>query len=498
MRVVLPAPSRAVIIGDESVKEWRETQKVFVDGAQFTQKFKAGFWDGYTRPGELNYLNKGTWGLKVSYGFLKYFLADFPDTELEYQYDPHPIVNLDDWSDEFRIDDLRDYQRDALEMVFTEHWGRVALATNAGKGAIIGIASAMAQNMGMNVLVLADEVSVFQALKEEIETWGGLKPALVESGRDDPPTADVTLAMVPTLTRRIGKESKEEKRHARWKEWRDWLQNIDMVLLDEADRAAAKTWVQILSRMKRNYYRIGFSGSFDTQKDEKELHLSEIMGPILIQVKNKDLIERNISAKPLVQLVQYIQTFEPPNSALWFEMPGPQRRQFAFEMGVMYNEERHQLIVDMLEPNAQNAIVVNRVEHGDILEGIIPDARYLSGSDSKAHREEVLAAFRAGAFQNLITTKILDRGTNLLGTTVGLLFVSGEGSTTQTLQRVGRGLRRTGGKEFLYLKDIIDVPPPWAGRMRVNPYDYFRTASRKRVALYNSEGFEIEIHNVED
>ena len=497
MKVVLPAPSRAVIIGDDSVKKWRETQRVWVEGAQFTQKYKAGYWDGYTRPGELNYLGKGTYGLKISYGFLQYFLAEYPHTQIEYQYDPPPIVDLEDWVGEFDIDGLRDYQREALALIFSERWGRIALATNAGKGAVIGIAAAMAANIGLNVLVLADEVSVFNALKEEIEKWGGLKPALIESGRDDPPAAGVSLAMVPTLTRRIGKESDPDKRHVRHKEWAAWLRGMDMVLLDEADRAAAKTWVQIMSRMKRNYYRVGFSGSFDTAKDQKELHLSEIMGPILIQVKNKELIERDISARPLVELVQYTQTFEPPNPALWFELSGPERRMLAFEMGIMHNEERHQRIVELLE-DGQNAIVVNRVEHGQILEGIIPNARYLSGADSKAHREEVLEDFRAGRFQNLITTKILDRGTNLLGTAAGLLFVSGEGSTTQTLQRVGRGLRRTGGKEFLYLKDIIDVPPPWASRMRINPYEYFKTASRKRIGLYNYEGFEIEITSEED
>ncbi len=500
MKVIVKDPSTICLVGGREIKEWRETQKVWVYGAEYTQKFKKNWWDGYTRPGVLSYVGHGQWSLKLKRGMLATILLSFSDIEVVWDYEFPEELDLfvGEFADSYDLEKLRDYQKESLDLIFGEHWGRIALATNAGKGAIIGIAAGITADCNGTVLILTDEVSVFQALQEEIRLWGGFEPALVESGRNDPPTDSlITLAMIPTLAKRIGREKTPKKRHKRYKDWLKWLGTVDMCLLDEADRASAATWQAVLNAMPNSHFRIGFSGSFDTQKPENELVQKECMGDILIQIKNIELIDRKISAKPLVQLVRYTQEIVVPPAEQWFAMTGPERRLWAFEEGIMYNENRHNLIRHLLEWNSQNAIVVNRVDHGHALADVLPDCVYLHGSDSKEHRAEVLEEFGRGVFQNLITTKILDRGTNLLGHAIGLLFVSGEGSKTQTLQRVGRGLRKGKDKDYLFLKDIIDSPPEWYSVMkkkpRVDPYEYFINASRKRIALYDTEGFDVEI-----
>ena len=507
MKVIVKDPTTICLVGGREIKEWRETQKVWVHGAEYTQKFKKNWWDGYTRPGVLSYVGHGQWSLKLKRGMLGTIRADFPNIGHEILYDFPGDFNVDiedfkevDDSDEtYNLHKLRDYQRESLDLIFTKHWGRIALATNAGKGAVIGIAAGIVADRGGTVVILTDEVAVFQALQEEIRIWGGFVPELVESGRNNPPTSPITLAMIPTLAKRIGREKKPGKRHKQYRGWLKWLGTVDMCLLDEADRASAATWQAVLGAMPNTHFRVGFSGSFDTQKAENELVQKECMGDILIQIKNIELIDRKISARPLVQLVRYTQEIVVPPAKQWFEMTGPERRLWAFEEGIMYNENRHNLIRHLLEWDSQNAIVVNRVDHGYALADVLPDCVYLHGSDSKDYRAETLDQFGRGDFQNLITTKILDRGTNLLGHAIGLLFVSGEGSKTQTLQRVGRGLRKGDDKDYLFLKDIIDSPPEWYSVMkkkpRVDPYEYFINASRKRIALYDTEGFDVEIIN---
>lgn len=503
MKAVMPNPSTLQITGGTALRRWRENQKVWVSSAPHVPAFKKGYWDGYRRPGSMKSLGRKG-GEKISRltverGFLERVKEAFPDLEIQRDYYPPPdLSDLELAAKKFPIEKFSgkyDYQRDALEMIFTRYWGRLALATNAGKGAVIAVAAGIAAEANINALILADEIAVFDALSEEIEKWAGIEPAKVESGRDDPPKGEpVVLAMVPTLTRRLGKEKKKSKRHDRAGEWCQWLSQVGMVLLDEADRATADSWTAILDRMPNTYFRIGFSGSFDTHDELDMMKQELLMGPILERVKNIELVERGISAKPHVELWRYEQdiTDLPPHGE-WWDMSGPERRRYAYEAGVMRNDHRHQLIFDMLHGDEQNAIVVNRVEHGEILAEIIPDSVFLFGGDSKEVRREELQRFRNEEFQNLITTKILDRGTNLLGKAVGLIFASGEGSQTQTLQRVGRGLRRGDGKEYLFLKDIIDVPPPWEGEDKRKPYKYFKNAARKRIALYNDEGFEVSI-----
>ncbi len=473
MKAALNQPGVLIIEGTE-VRDWRETLRKRVEGYQYTPQFKNQVWDGYWRPGsEPKYVKNNSWRMKVGRGLLARFCDDFPQVIVA---DHSPLPSALNFSS-FDLGDLRDYQKRSLALIATERYGRIALATNAGKGAIIAIAAAAAVKAGYKVGIFCDEVSVFHALKEEVKKWAPeTELGLVEAGRNDVPTQDVVLAMVPTLDRRRTQP-----------DWSRWLHNIGMALLDEADRATATRWRKIIRKMPDNHFRIGFSGSFMAKDTSDTMLQEEIMGPVLIRVRNKELVERKISARPFVQLIPH--TVRIPWIALsqWHNMGGAERRLWIYDQTVVYNDSRHELITQLLHPDEANAVVVNRIVHGENLAEILPDSVYLQGSDSKEHRLEVLERFKNGEFQNLITTKILDRGTNLLGHTVGLIFASGEGSDVQTLQRIGRGLRRGDGKEFLFLRDVID-----------RGHRYLERATKKRMLVYNEEDFDVRIIFPED
>jgi superfamily II DNA or RNA helicase len=432
---------------------------------------------------------------------------------------------------------LRDYQTQALVFIATRGWGRIALATNAGKGAIISLCAEAGAALQRPVLILCDEIAVLDALSKEIPEWIGVEPALVRQGIQDPPsTALITLAMVPTLRRRITPPSVGERiqtitqlltttvppgspeyaellleihqlkdvvdkpKTAKGRaaaaakpgppsvenqKWLAWLNTIQMVLLDEADKATAATWQELLAVLPNTLWRVGFSGTFPDPGTIDDLTLEETLGPVLIQVKNKQLIDRKISAHAEVHLHAF-RSVLPPLPLDWNTRLPTQQRLWVFEECVMRNAARHAFIHSLLLADDLNAIIVSRVEHGQQLEAVLPSCRFLDGSVDPRIRIEVLDAYARGEFQNLITTKILDRGSNRLGVAVGLLFASGEGSVRQSLQRIGRGLRRTGGKEFLRLTDIMDSGHP-----------YLIAAARRRVQLYNSEQFQIRTHGIQ-
>lgn len=397
------------------------------------------------------------------------------------------------------VDGLRDYQQEALDLIFSKKWGRIALPTNAGKGAIIGLAARTLAHSGCRALILCDELAPYNALKEQITQWAGAEPAMVsEDANSTPPTHPIVLAMLPTLyarTRTVKKRKSSEKRKAetedsfiareeRAEKWREWVKGFHGVLVDEGDKASSTSFQEVLALLENTHIRVGFSGTFmeSDQMTPEELTLSEMFGPVLLRQKNMDMVERGISARPFVELIPYSHQIDYPSKEEWQEMKGPERRKFVYDMGVTFNTMRHQCILSLLDPNEPNAIIVNYIDHGRNLANTLPNSRFLYGEDSKDVREEVLGQFKRGDFQNLVVSKILDRGTNDLGYTVGLIFASGQGSPRQTLQRIGRGLRRAGGKEFLFLKDILDRGDT-----------YFETASLQRVALYNEEGFEVSI-----
>lgn len=484
--VVSFVSSSKFILEGGGVAEWREGSRVFIDGAQFSPSFKKGWWDGYQYLGNYNQHKQ----LVLTRGILGRVIQDLSATVVKLPSEPAQIIEAP------AVEGLRDYQLEALRRIFEARWGRIALATNAGKGAIIAVAAQRFAQYSCPVIILCDEIAPYNALCQEIQKWTGKTPGQLKDDTNYFPLDNVVVAMVPTLHTRsrsakIPEDASEaerkiaKKKQEKVERWRQWLGRFRACLLDEADKSASRSWLSVLDYLDNTHYRIGFSGTFLDQKEMPhiELILSETIGPVLQRVGNKVLIERGISAKPLVELVpcNHPDIVLPPKS-VWKSMPGAARRQYIYDAEIVNNGHRHALIRELLAPSDPNAVVVNYVEHGRQLAATLPDARFLFGEDPKEVRLEILDQFKKGHFQNLVVSKILDRGSNDLGHAVGLVFASAQGSLRQTLQRVGRGLRRAGGKEFLFLKDIMD-----------RGFPYFDVASKRRVALYNEEGFDITI-----
>lgn len=474
----LPVPSGIHLYGPfPALKEWREGYAVAVDGAEYSQAFRKGDWDGLARPGTFRKV-EGLWRLELGRGWLERVVAAFPGLRVDVGYDAAAEpMDLSAIPAEVR-DQLRDYQWDALHAAAARRWGRVALATNAGKGAIIALTAVAVRG---RTLILADEIAVFQALADEIEAWADEPIGLVEAGADDPPEERVVLAMVPTLRSRLKSAGGT---------WDGWFASFTAVLCDEADRATAAGWKKVLHRCVSSHVRLGFSGSFPDEGTAEDLAMWDAFGPTLIEVRNMELVDRGISAQPLVELIPYRarRIPDPPCedgcacARGWRGMDGPARRTWVYDHAITANADRHALVRAMLDDGEPNAVIVNRIAHGEALEAAIPGSVFLHGSHGKDERDAVLSRFRDGAFRTLIATKILDRGTNMLGHAVGLVFASGEGSPRQVLQRVGRGLRRAGGKEFVYLRDIVD-----------SGHRYLERAATRRVGVYRDEGFEITV-----
>lgn len=483
-----------LVRGPEAVREWREAHRFAVPGAEYSTAYRMNRWDGTWAPGKWCQLVGETWEMVCSIGLLDRL-------ERELQIEPQLIFSTgaedglvaDYCNATPRVDELRDYQRAALIGALASGWGRVALATNAGKGAVIALLAGYARSHGLNALILCDELSVYDALVGEIKKWGKFPLLKLQAGIKTPPKAGVVLAMVPTLARRLG--SKKDK--ARRREWRDWLAGQSMVLVDEADKALADSYKLILRNACNSWWRVGFSGTFPTD-EYGDLQFDELMGPVLSRVRNADLIGLGVSAKPLVELHGFDVTKALQGLRLSWQIRGAARRQAIYERAIVRNQARHAAIAALVRPTTPTVIIVNRVEHGKLLARAIKGAVFLDGSVDVEKRTAALELFRRGLFHVLVVTKILDRGTNRLGVAADVIFASGEGSSTQTLQRLGRGLRRHDGKEFLRLVDIIDrvVVPSTndAGAVALEAAaEFIHAAGSKRVQLYADEGFEAEV-----
>jgi superfamily II DNA or RNA helicase len=504
-RVEFQSATHVSVFGDERLRLWQEQEKVMTPGAEWTQLYKKGKWDGWWRPGVVTKYSD-TWELRITRGLLPRVEAALGERLLVLPTKEEQAHILDFVQREEAVwSTLRDYQQEAFLHAAGREWGRIAYATNAGKGAVIALLARYAARRNIPVLILCAEKAVFDALEGELDQWGRLTPFKLKGGSTTTPLllthahVPVTLAMVPSLTRRLNpKRTPPEEVN----EWRAWAHTIGMVLLDEADQATAEGWQRILRATKRTRWRLGFSGSFPEAKTYEDWKLEESIGPVLSTIKNMELVARDISARPTVHVLRHDASYTlwpPPEWPTWRALSGPAKRLWAYDKGIVFNAVRHKIIRDLIRPSVPTAIVVNRLEHGHQLAAAIPGSVFLEGATTEPERLTQLEAFKRGEFSVLIVTKILDRGTNRLGFAEDIIFASGEGSTRQTLQRIGRGLRRHNGKQSLRLVDIVDMVStealdtgPRSTRFR-KVAEYLATAVRQRLELYNSEGFEVVV-----
>lgn len=478
------------ITGPAALNAWRDKHTLKVPGHEYVPRFRSGAWDGTWAPGKWCTLRSdGTYELRCSRGLLPRIAHDVTGGAMLLQAATAAEVNA------FRatvpqVAQLRDYQGRALAEVLTKGWGRIAFATNAGKGAVIALLAAFARWRGNSALILCDEIAVFDALRGEVTQWGKFEPALIRAGTKVPPDAAVTIAMVPTLSRRVMSKNKAEA-----KAWREWLGARAMLLMDEADKADAMSWRTIIAHAKNTTWRAGFSGTFPSDL-YNDLRLDELMGPVLDRVQNTELVERGVSARPTIEVCMYdashcLQLF--PRE--WWGMTPPQQRNFVFTRAITANVDRHQFVAALIQPDTPTAVIVNRIAHGQDLVATIPGAVFLDGSSSDDERLCALQDFAEGKVRVLVVTRIFDRGTNRLGLAADVIFASAEGSASQILQRIGRGLRRVGGKEFLRVVDIVDrVQTEGVTDKRVKMSAAFlHKGARRRLEVYAKEGFEVQI-----
>lgn len=466
MLIQFDGATTLIVTGGEELKEWRDSHRQQVPGARFIPQVQSGQWDGYWSPGQWLRRSGGGYVFRCGRGLLDMLIKQFPDAEVSDDGPSVPSIRTR------KPDQLYPHQREALAAAYTHTWGRYALATNAGKGAIIALFAEAAAQAGGRVLILSDEIAVVDALQGEIAKWADCPIASVGAGvKEHPGEAPITVAMVPTLTRRLADP-----------EWREWLRGVTAVLLDEADKATSKSWGKVLAALPNTTYRYGFSGSFPDEGSIDDLKLEESIGPIIGRVKNAELVKLEISAKPTVVLHAWQAGLPHMAWRDWKQMGPHERRQWVYDHAIINNAARHRYIQSILDPSVPNAIIVNRIEHGEQLAQTIEGSIFVDGSVTPAQRIKLLDKFKAGDFNILITTKILDRGSNRLGMVGNLIFAAGEGSTRQTLQRLGRGLRREDGKAEIILHDIID-----AG------HKYLESLAQRRIELYNEEGFPVRI-----
>jgi len=227
---------------------------------------------------------------------------------------------------------------------------------------------------------------------------------------------------------------------------RELIKTCQAFIVDEAH--VASVVIEELGRNAENaFYKLGLSGT-PWRTDNQEIRIEGTLGRKIVEVSASDLIERGYLVPPKIFMCKINEVF-----------PGNTYAEI-YSANIVNNWERNYRIKQFAEgfkaDNRPTLILVERREHGAILESMIEDAVFVPGGDKgeedpsdeeKNYRRRMLNAVERNEII-LIATQWANVGVDAPRISCLILGGSNQSSVT-TYQQVGRVLRCVG-------KDIAD------------------------------------------
>jgi len=341
---------------------------------------------------------------------------------------------------------LRDYQMETVVKALSAGRGVIALPTGAGKTVV---ALKIIHAIDRPTLITVHTKELFRQWENAITKTFRMKAGMIGDGVYDP--RPVTVAMLQTATR-----------------IRDELPDYDVWVADEVHHIPAMEFWKVATAINA-VYRYGLSAT-PRREDGADLAIIAGTGEMVANITPEYLIEKGWLAKPKFVLVDVPSIRLPRN---WIK---------AYSEGIVRNEVRNKLIVDVAKKlvgeGLQTYVHVERIVHGKILSEKL-NCPFICGKDSTKRRKKVIEDFNSGNLRLLVST-LLGEGVDIPGLNA-IVLAHGLKSSTMFIQRVGRSLRPSEGKNEAIIVDFVDKGPFLAKHFE----NRFRTAKKYYSKFFN-------------
>lgn len=417
----------SIIKGEHPKTEIRAACSYPVQGAQFSKAYRKGLWDG-----RKNLYNPRTGAFPT--GLLPTVKTVMHTQGVEYTVIDHRVepapaekgFELEGVS----FDSPYDYQLTACEACVEHKQGIIKAATGAGKSEI---ACAVTQYLGLPTLfIVGSQELLFQAQSRFAKRLGvPLEDiGIVGAGHWNPKY--FTIGMMQTLESRLNETACMEL-----------LRDTQVLWVDEAHHTGSDTWFNVLALCPA-YYRFALSGTPLDRTDGANLRLIAATGEIIYEIRNKELVERGITARAniifdkvtepvLKKRVQYASAYKQG------VVENPQLLRKVVEWTRVFREEGLQVLI-LCEEIGQGNLINDALWTHPSLEGAFIPHQFIHGSEDDDIRKGALASFSEGNLPVLVASRILDEGVDCQNIDA-LILAGSRKSTIKTLQRLGRGLR---------------------------------------------------------
>jgi len=436
----------------------KKTQ-VFAPGYRYTKLFKLRKWDGKV----------AIYGKDVLTGLVPSLVDDFSTYGLVVNsiHDNRKLINHKLKPTNIP---LRDYQSAAIKSAFSNMWpaqsgqqtwwprGVISMATGGGK---TRVAAAMIQMLDVPTIFIVHRKDLMYQTVEVFRGFG-IDAGCVGDGLRD--VRKVTVATIQTLQVNLAV--------ADFSKFKQLF--IDEAHLCAADLERGNQFVKIAARIPA-VFRWGLSGTPFMKDKYSDRLLEGTTGRVVYEVNNRELINRGYLAEGKVTM---------------FDMPAQQGISNSwpkcYDDGIVVNGARNQKVIDSIQGLQKPMLVlVQKIGHGELLEKMATNqglnVKFLNGKSSTDIRREAVTLLKQNKVEAIIATTIFDEGIDIPEIRTVILAGGGK-SPIKNLQRLGRGLRKTNGKNEVEIVDFYDRGTRWLS-----------SHSRERKNLWENQGFTVNV-----
>ena len=354
----------------------------------------------------------------------------------------------------------RDYQLDAFNTAI--QYGRQLLLspTASGKSLIIYM---LARYYDTKTVIIVPTTSLVEQMTKDFQDYGYKEPICkIYSGQE---VFDAPITV--TTWQSFAKAPKEV------------LESFDVVVGDEAHLFKAQTLKGILEKMKTTAVRIGTTGTLDGTEVHR-LQLEGLFGPVKKVISSAQLIEEGTIAKIDIQCIILRHTKQ-------------KKMSYQDEMDYLVSHKgRNQFITNLVGSLKGNTLVLFQYieKHGQPLWELFNPMvsrmkgtlHYVHGATDTEDREAVREIVENSKKKNNVI--LASYGTFSTGVNIkkidNVVFASPSKSRIRNLQSIGRGLRKTEGKDSMRLFDISDD---------LQCENHTLNHLKERINIYNEESF---------
>jgi superfamily II DNA or RNA helicase len=485
--------TREFLVIDECTQLEYEQLKVSynkdVKNARFSPNYKSGSWDG-----KINFMMNRflpATSYMYLYSICKEFGFECEISNLDVLFDND--IDYDEfaeWCSDFFKDNEkkpRYYQIDAAYRGLKYRRCMLQLATSAGKTfiAFMMIAWLLTHKNIKKVMMVVPGIDlVLQPTADFTEYNNGkldIKIQQIFSGCKVTPDANIYIGTYQSLRT----------------ECAAFFKQFDMVITDEVHKACSASQIKIMDQC-RFPYRIGLSGTIPTTKYADGLTLISNFGPIVIDIKARQLQEEGYISNCKITQVRLNYTTEKQKLAFKEAKKnlvkiGKGKDMYQLENKfVNESEKRFFIIAKLIAATKQNTMVLfNGKDYGKKLfqwlkENTNKMIYYIDGDIDKKVREDIRKRMEIRDDVILVASF----GTSSMGISINkifnIFFITSYKAMSTILQSIGRGLRKSEkiNKDFVNIYDISD--DLYSGC-------YEMAHARERIKIYDNQGFPFEI-----